>query len=186
MKLKVGLSLVLMVLLVSGAGLSEVTKLHPAGGLLFQDPHNAPGLKVLDRFPAWLGPPAALPSSVDLMSEMPTVGDQGNQNSCIAWAVGYYDKTHVEYIERLYGWMDTTWHLDVPAHQISPSFIYNQIDAGRDGGAYMNDAFILLCQQGASMLSDCPYHDYDYTTWPAESAYSHAIPYGIWTPGPYR
>lgn len=178
MKLKLSLSLAVVVLFVSGAGLSEAPKLHPAGGLLFQDPYTVPGLTVVDEFSAAPGAPtAAPPSATDLTSEMPPVGDQGNQNSCVAWAVGYYDKTHIEYIERLYSWRDTTWHPDVPEHQISPSFIYNQINAGRDGGCYMNDAQILLVQQGACMLSDFPYHDYDYTTWPGESAYARAIPY---------
>jgi hypothetical protein len=177
MKLKVCLSVAMVVLLASGAGLSEAKKLHPAGGLLFQDPYTMPGLKVLDEFdklPASLGPTSSAPSAVDLTSEMPPVGDQGNQNSCVAWAVGYYDKTHIEYIEHYY---DPTWDVDDPEHQISPSFIYNQINAGRDGGAYMNDAQILLCQQGACMMSDFPYDDNDYTTWPAELAYENAMPF---------
>jgi hypothetical protein len=177
MKLKVSLSLSLVVLLASGAGLYEAKKLHPAGGLQFVDPYTVPGLKVVDRFPvSSFAPTTETPSAIDLTSEMPTVGDQGNQNSCVAWAVGYYDKTHIEYIERTYGWM-VPWDLTDPAHQISPSFIYNQINAGRDGGAQMNDAQIIIDQQGACMLSDCPYHDYDYTTWPSESAYANAIPY---------
>jgi len=133
-----------------------------------------PGFKVL---PVSLFPTTAAPSAVDLTSEMPPVGDQGKQNSCVGWAAGYYDKTHAEYIERQYGWMDTSWHLDVPAHQISPSFVYNQINAGHDGGASMMDAQILICSQGACMMSDFPYHDSDYATWPTESAYARAIWY---------
>jgi len=175
MKVKVCLSLAVAVLLVSGAGLSEAKKLHPAGGLLFVDPYTVPGFKVL---PVSQGAPtAAPPSAVDLTSEMPPVGDQGDQNSCVAWADGYYDKTHIEYIERLWAWGDTAWHLTDPAHQISPSFIYNQINAGRDAGASMMDAQNLICQQGACMMSDLPYHDNDYTTWPTESAFARAIPY---------
>jgi len=176
-KLKVCLSLAMAVLLATGAGMSEATKLHPAGGLLFQDPYTVPGLKVVDESTVPRGAPRTeAPSAIDLTSEMPPVGDQGSQNSCVAWAVGYYDKTHVEYIERTCGW-HIPWDLTDPAHQISPSFIYNQINAGRDGGAQMNDAQIIICQQGASMLSDCPYYDYDYTSWPSESAYAHAIWY---------
>jgi C1A family cysteine protease len=175
MKLKVCLSLAVAVLLASGAGLSEGTKLHPAGGLLFQDPYTVPGFKVL---PVSRGAPtAAPPSAIDLTSEMPPVGDQGDQNSCVGWAAGYYDKTHVEYIERRWGWGDTAWHLTDPTHQISPSFIYNQINAGRDAGASMLDAQKLICDQGACMMSDFPYHDCDYTTWPTELAYEDAITY---------
>jgi hypothetical protein len=176
MKLKVCLSVAMLVLLVSGAGLSEAAKLHPAGGLLFVDPYTMPGFKVLGKLPVSLFPTTAAPSAVDLTSEMPPVGDQGIQNSCVGWAAGYYDKTHAEYIERRYGW-DPTWSIDVPEHQVSPSFLYNQINAGRDAGASMMDAQILLCSQGACMLSDFPYHDYDYTTWPTEPAYEDAITY---------
>ena len=175
MKLKVCLSLAVAVLLVSGAGLSEVKKLHPAGGLLFVDPYTVPGFKIL---PVSQDPLAeAPPSAVDFSSEMPPVGDQGVQNSCVGWAAGYYDKTHMEYLEKIYGYPPVPWDLADPAHQISPSFVYNQINAGRDAGASMMDAQNLICDQGASMMSDFPYHDYDYTTWPSESAYARAIPY---------
>jgi C1A family cysteine protease len=169
MRLKVYLSLALAVLLASGAGLSETPGLHRAGDLLFQDPHTVPGLTVLDKFPVSRGAPtAALPSAVDLTPEMPPVGDQARQGSCVAWAFGYYDKTHAEYVEH-------GWDITVPEHQTSPSFIYNQINGGHDGGAYMSDAQKLICEQGACMLSDFPYGS--YTTWPSESAYSHGILY---------
>jgi C1A family cysteine protease len=175
MKLRVCLILAVAVLLVSGAELSQATKLHPAGGLLFVDPCTVPGFKIL---PASQGATAEPPpSAVDLTSEMPPVGDQGDQNSCVGWAAGYYDKTHIEYLERIWGWPPVPWDLDDPAHQISPSFIYNQINAGRDAGASMLDAQILLCDQGACMISDFPYHDNDYSTWPSESAFARAIPY---------
>ena len=175
MKLKVCLSLAVAVLLAAGAGQSEAPKLHPAGGLLFQDPYTVPGFKVLPVSGDALT--AAPPPAVDLTSEMPPVGDQGDQNSCVAWAAGYYDKTHIEYIEKIWGYPPVEWDLDDPAHQISPSFVYNQINAGRDGGASMIDAQILICDQGASMLSDFPYNEYDYTTWPTEVAYENAIWY---------
>jgi hypothetical protein len=178
MKLKVCLSLAVAVLLAAGAGLSEAPKLHPAGGLLFVDPYTVPGLKMLDESTIPRGAlTAAPPSAIDLTSEMPPVGDQGDQNSCVGWASGYYDKTHIEYIEKTWGDPPVPWDLDDPAHQISPSFVYNQINAGRDGGASMTDAQILICDQGACMMSDFPYNDNDHTTWPTESAYEDAISY---------
>jgi len=177
MKLKICLSLAVAVLLAAGADLSEAPKLHPAGGLLFVDPYTVPGLKMLDEHTIPRGgPTAAPPSEIDLTSEMPPVGDQGDQNSCVGWAAGYYDKTHIEYIERVYEW-GIEWDLNDRAHQISPSFVYNQINAGRDGGASMTDAQILICDQGACMMSDFPYNDYDHTTWPTEWAYEDAISY---------
>ncbi len=178
MRLKVCLSLAVVVLLATGAGLPEPRKLHPAGGLLFRDPYSVPGFKVLDEsnIPrrAFAESP---PSAVDLTSEMPPVGDQGNQGSCVAWAAGYYDKTHIEYVERQLGTENPVWDLDNPDYQISPAFIYNQINAGRDGGASMMDAQRLICDQGACSMSDFPYNDADYYTWPTEAAYENAIPY---------
>jgi len=173
-KLKVLFCLTVAVLLVSGAELSQATKLYPAGGLLFVDPLTVPGFKILAPSN---DPTAALPPpSTDFSSEMPPVGAQGAQNSCVAWAAGYYDQTHMEWVER---WPrgDTSWHLTDPKHQISPSFIYNQINAGRDAGASMMDAQILLCDQGACMMPDFPYNQYDYYSWPGESAFARAITY---------
>ncbi len=168
MKLKVCLSMALAVLLATGAGLSETPRLHPAGDLLFQDPYTVPGLTVLTEIPG--APPLA--TSVDLSAQMPPIGNQGQQGSCVAWSIGYYDKTHAEWVE--HRWNDSTTN-----HQISPAFIYNQINGGRDGGAYMSDAQKLICEQGSCMLSDFPYNQSNYTTWPSESAYAH----GIWYRG---
>ena len=99
MKLKVSITIAVFALLAAGAGLSEAPKLHPAGGLVFVDPYTVPGYKVLDESTILPNPGPALESSVDLSSEMPPVGDQGIQNSCVGWAAGYYDKTHAEYLD---------------------------------------------------------------------------------------
>ena len=168
MRLKICFSLAMVVLLASGAGLSVAPGLHPAGGLLFQDPHTVPGLTVLDDVQG--APTTSLASAVDLSSEMPPVGDQNPQGSCVAWAIGYYDKTHAERV-------DNGWDVSTTDHQISPAFIYNQINAGRDGGAYISDAQRLICDQGSCMLNEFPYNDQDCTTWPTEAQYEHGIPY---------
>ena len=39
-----------------------------------------------------------LPERVDLSANMPPVGDQGTQGSCVAWAVGYALKSYQERI----------------------------------------------------------------------------------------
>jgi hypothetical protein len=101
---------------------------------------------------------------------MPPVGNQGSQGSCTAWAIGYYQKTHYEYLE--HHWNDST-----TSHEFSPAFIYNQIDGGADQGSSFSDAFDLITDQGCANLADCPYSQSDCTTWPSESAYARAIPY---------
>ena len=109
-------------------------------------------------------------SYVDLTNEMPPVGNQGQQGSCASWSIAYYHRTQLEYRER-------HWSLTDPNHQFSPAFAYNQVNGGRDNGSGFDDNMPLICEQGCASLVDCPYDDGDCTSWPAESAYSHAIPF---------
>jgi hypothetical protein len=106
----------------------------------------------------------------DLTDEMPPTGDQGQQGSCAAYAITYYHRTQLEYHER-------HWDLTDPHHQFSPAFTYNQVNGGGDNGSGFDNLMPLICDQGVASLADCPYHDYDCTSWPSESAYSHAIPF---------
>jgi hypothetical protein len=145
---------------------AQAEPLHPCG-LIREDPRTAPWM-VQDKLVP--GAPRRLSVSVDLSSQMPPVGDQGQQGSCTAWAIGYYQKTHYEYLE--YHWNDS-----LTSHQFSPAFIYNQIDGGADQGSSSSDAFALIADQGCASLADCPYSENDYTTWPSESAYARAIPH---------
>lgn len=55
------------------------------------------------------------------------VGDQGSENSCAAWAVGYYDKTIQEYRQH-------HWDVSRSDRRFSPSWVYNQVCGGRDTG----------------------------------------------------
>ncbi|HTW92189.1 MAG TPA: FlgD immunoglobulin-like domain containing protein [bacterium] len=107
---------------------------------------------------------------VDLTSQMPPVGDQQQQGSCACWSCVYYHRTQIEYHER-------HWDLTDPNHQFSPAFVYNQVNGGGDNGSGFNNILPLICDQGVSSLVDCPYNDGDCTSWPSESAYSHALPF---------
>jgi C1A family cysteine protease len=112
----------------------------------------------------------SLPSSVDNSAHMPAVGDQGNQNCCVAWAVGYYYKTYQE-------WQTNGWSITDSNHIFSPAFIYNHINGGQDSGSYFSDAFLLLSENGCATLAECPYNVSNYTSWPSESVYRDAINY---------
>jgi len=107
---------------------------------------------------------------VDLSDEMPPIGDQGGQGSCVSWSMGYYHRTQLEYRER-------HWDLTDPHHQFSPAFIYNQVNGGADQGSYFEHSARLICEQGCASMADMPYNQNDYLSWPSESAYSHAIPF---------
>jgi hypothetical protein len=118
-----------------------------------------------------------LPKSVDLSSRMPPAGDQGRQNSCVAWTVGYAYKSFQEKYEE-----NTNYTQGGQLNKnavFSPAFIYNQINNGRDGGSLFVDALNILSQQGAVKWSDMPYDESDYLTRPSTSIKSKAKKYKI-------
>lgn len=117
-----------------------------------------------------------LPSSVDLSPRMPPPGNQGSQNSCVAWASAYALKSYHENVER-------GWGYDPPAgggqgeKVFSPAYVYNQINGGRDKGSYINQAMALFVQQGAAPWKYMPYSARDYTTQPSQQARQVAAKY---------
>lgn len=99
-----------------------------------------------------------LPASVDLSASMPPVGNQGDQQSCVAWAVAYALKSYQEKLE---------------LHQqllFSPSFIYNQINNGMNVPTYVTDALNLLSQEGVCTWDEMPYKDSDWVSKPSTVA----------------
>jgi len=114
--------------------------------------------EILDTIPIAYPPSGSsvntLPSSVDLSPHMPPVGDQGAQNSCVGWAVGYYLKSYHEHREhnQAYGLGgDYT-------HRYSPAFVYNMSKIGScESGAYLLDALLLLKDTGVAPWEDAPY-----------------------------
>lgn len=103
----------------------------------------------------------ALPTSVDLTSEFPTPGNQGNQESCVAWAVAYALVSANEAAKR-------DWSISSTAHHFSPAYIYNQINGGVDEGAKVTDALDCVIEQGVCSVNYFPYDPNDYTTQPTE------------------
>ncbi|HQH79571.1 MAG TPA: C1 family peptidase, partial [Synergistaceae bacterium] len=107
----------------------------------------------------------AIPPSVDLSPGFPAPGFQGEQNSCVAWATAYAAKTYQENLERGWGAKKTETIF-------SPSYIYNQINRGRDEGSTIPDALELLKTQGVATLKAMPYGD--YRTQPSPAARQEA------------
>ncbi len=155
-------------LLAVSLGMSEET-LHRAGGLLFEDLSKVPFISE-DRSVIDGGSSYVPLGRVDLSSQMPPVGNQGAQGSCVAWSVGYYHKGHTEWVERQWDQTKTT-------NQMSPAFMYNLINGGQDAGAYFSDAANLLVNIGLATMADMPYNQYNYTNWPSEAAWTNAIPF---------
>ena len=80
----------------------------------------------------------ALPARVDLSVNMPPIGNQGKQGSCVAWAVAYALKSYQEKLEEKKPFTSGT-QLD-QQRVFSPSFIYNQINRGQDKGSKIWEA----------------------------------------------
>jgi|GEM_PF-690335 len=144
---------------------SSAERLHRLGAL-YEDPRTVQWL-IEDKVDIGRLDP---PPSVDHSANMPPVGNQGYQGSCVAWAVGYYYKTYQEWLER-------NWSVSDPTHQFSPAFIYNHINGGVDHGSSGSDAMLVLIDQGCASMADFPYTQWNFTNWPSESAYYNAIPF---------
>ncbi len=125
--------------------------------------------KIVASFAPAMG---TLPSKVDLSADFPPPGEQGNQGSCVAWAVGYGLKSFQEHEE--HGWAYTKDHL------MSPAFVFNELKHGKcGGGLYIPDALDLVQQQGIAPLSLMPYDDHDCKAQPSEDAKEIAKQYRV-------
>ncbi|HUU28682.1 MAG TPA: choice-of-anchor D domain-containing protein [archaeon] len=136
-------------------------------GLIKESPEE------LAKIPDYIPPPilvAVLPESFDNSPGLPPVLSQGEQDCCVAWAVGYYCKTYQEGQER-------GWDLTVASHQFSPAFLYNHNNDGEDNGSSASEVMKFLSEQGCATLEDMPYDVDDYTTWPEPSIYKTALQY---------
>ena len=119
-----------------------------------------------------------LPTAVDLSQHFPVPRSQGDQGSCVGWAVAFALKSYHERIER-------RWRLDTDRHLMSPAYVYNQIKLPQ-GGAYIPDAIDLLAYDGVSSWALMPYDDEDDFTQPTRAAREEARNYQIATWGKVR
>lgn len=116
------------------------------------------------------GAPPTLPSAIDLSAGFPVPGNQGQQNSCVGWATAYALKSYQEQAEN-------QWSLNTIDHLFSPSFIYNQINRGKDVGSLPSEALDLIVNSGAATLNTMGYSDADYLSQPSAAAISEAANY---------
>ena len=115
----------------------------------------------------------SLPNSKDLSSWFPVPGDQGQQSSCVAWAVGYGLKSYQEAVENK---KKPTSNNSV----FSPSYIYNQIKLGGcEGGSYIKSALDILKSEGVPRLYDFPYDSNNCSSRPNKNIKDKASRYKI-------
>lgn len=165
------LSVVISGVLISGQPTFADTP-HPTGLLqLHESISGVPAAPSTYNGGGWL------PTSVDLSSQLPPVGDQGSLGSCVAFATGYAAKTYQEGHDR-------EWGVTTSNHIFSPSYIYNQIHVSNTpdgGGTYIGSALSLLETQGCTTLDDMPYNGavYGYQTQPTSQQTANAANHKI-------
>lgn len=99
-----------------------------------------------------------LPSSVDLTSKFPPIGNQGKLGTCVAWAVGYNNKTYLDGITRNL----SQSQLQSFANQYSPTDLFFSIDPSKRhcyDGTNFDDAFNVLISRGVNTMFNVPYDD---------------------------
>lgn len=113
-----------------------------------------------------------LPANKDLSQWFPTPGDQGDQGSCVAWAVGYGLKAYQEAVERKQNQNNLM--------KFSPAYIFNQIKISdcKNGSSIMR-ALDLLKQEGVASIDQFPYNPLDCSRQPNVADKNSARPYAI-------
>lgn len=115
------------------------------------------------------------PSRIDLRGNLPPIGNQGRQGSCVAWATGYCTKTAQEKKEM--SWSIGSGDFN---HLFSPAFIYNQRANRNDAnpnnreGMVITDAMDIVIAKGCATLATMPYSDTNDTAQPSGAALAEA------------
>ena len=124
---------------------------HVAHGLRFKQAEVYRGFQRVGPSRGFMVPAAA-----DLSAFFPPPRNQGDQNSCVGWSVGYALRGY--YANRAAGHSGNQ-----AAVLLSPSFVYNLIaDPGEcDTGSNISDALDLLRDVGTVPITRFPYRDSD-------------------------
>jgi hypothetical protein len=115
---------------------------------------------------------AALPRAVDNSTSpaFPEIRNQESINSCVPFAVGYYQYTYA--LGKLAGWNNKN---GINTTKVSPKFLYNLVNGGFDGGSGTFGVHNILMEHGAATWSEFPYsgdvsNPVNYRAWPTTSA----------------
>ncbi len=109
-----------------------------------------------------------LPESANLQRFAPSIGNQGQQGSCVAWSSAYAARSILE-----------ASRSGKSGEQVkfSPAFLYNQI--GMDGcqGSYIQKAMEFMTKRGAIPYDEFPYTDQDCSKQPSQQQLQEASQY---------
>jgi hypothetical protein len=101
-----------------------------------------------------------LPSYVNnsTLPSFPPIRSQSGLGSCVSWATGYYQTSHEIGLVRGFNNKESDQHI------ISPKWLYNFVNWGKNKGSYINTNYDVLTQNGAPSLVQFPY-DRNYLAW---------------------
>lgn len=114
----------------------------------------------LDEIPGVpnFGNPIELPSSVDLVSKFPPIGDQGQYGTCVSWAVAYNVKTAVNGMDNGL----SVSQLSLPSNQFSPKDLFTAIPDDKKSpncsGTDFSNALSVLQERGVASMQTVPYN----------------------------
>jgi len=94
--------------------------------------------------------------------DMPPVGNQGNQGSCVSWSIAYAGMSF--HMNRLNG---TSYASN--QQLCSPKYVYNQLSAGNCQGTSIPQNLNILLSKGVCTLADMPYSDGECSLQPNSS-----------------
>ncbi len=113
-----------------------------------------------------------------IIAVRPPSGNQGTQSSCVAWATGYMTASTISGLPARSNYTSFLTGSGTPDYTkiLSPAFVYNQINRGRDAGSLESDALTLLIAKGDPPWVDMPFNPTDFLTQPSAAAFQAALP----------
>jgi len=126
-------------------GISNIQAQKLGTGFLSTPPEE---LARYEKVPAYRD---ALEPSIDLSKRFPRPDSQGQQGSCVAWAVAYAAASYYE---------NNSPQRTTNNFRGSPSYIYNQLTTDRtcNSGLYIGSALNVYKHEGIASLSEFPYN----------------------------
>lgn len=119
-----------------------------------------------------------LPAEIDFSAELPPVGNQLPQNSCVAWALGYACRSYYMGKQQKVDFVTEQKNLNYSVIA-SPSFIYNLLNNKQNQGTNLFRALNLLKDTGVCSYESMAYHKYEYKKQPSEKQLNEAENYRI-------
>ena len=113
-------------------------------------------------------------SNSEGVSYFPKIGDQGSSGSCTAWSVAYYQMTNnVGLVNN----REVRFENKMTSKNVmSPKWMYNLINDGKDQGSSIGDAITIAYNLGCATVADAGTTTSSYKSWnPGADTWKNAI-----------